>query len=487
MNEEVRVRFAPSPTGLLHLGSARTALFNWLFAQKVGGKFVLRIEDTDTERSREEYELDIEDGLSWLGITWDEGPETPDVYGPYRQSKRSEIYKKYIDKLIIEKKAYYCFCSAEELDAERKEKETKHKAYTYSGKCSNLSDNEISKYKAEGRIPAIRFNVKSSLISDGKIKFTDLVHGKMEFDPALIGDFIIVKPNGDPIFLLTNIIDDAEMKISHVIRGEDHLSNTPKQLMLANALNLPFPEYAHLPMILNPDRSKLSKRKNPTSVTGDYRDQGYLPEAMINFLVYLGWTPKIEKEFFTLNELISEFDMSQVGKSPAIFDQAKLDYLNGYYIRKLPLGDLAKRCLPYLEKAGLVKKENEKILNAISLVQERMKKLSEAPELTYFLFKKPIYEPKLLIAKKTDIEITKKALKESERVLKEETDYSSDSVEQLLRALAAKINIEAGRLLWSVRVALSGKAASPGTFELIEFFGKNETLARIKTAIDMLK
>lgn len=494
MYDEIRTRFAPSPTGPLHIGSARTALFNWLYCKKNSGKFILRIEDSDRGRSREEFEIDIADGLAWLGLSWDEGPETPDVYGPYRQSERQEIYKKYIDKLLESKKAYYCYCTEEELETERQEQEKKHLPPRYSGRCKNLSREELAKFKAEGRKPAIRFEIPTN--NHGKIKFKDIIHGEIEFDSSLIGDFIIVKASGEPIFLLTNIIDDAEMKISHVIRGDDHLSNTPKQIMLADALDLLTPDYAHLPMILNPDRTKLSKRKNPTSLTRDFRDKGYLPEAMINFLAFLGWTPKAKmkistddkiEEFFTLDELVDEFDLSQVSKSPAIFDEKKLDYLNGYYIRKMSLGDLAKSCMPYLIHAGLIKKEDGKILDVIGLVQERMKKLSEAPELTSFFFQKPKYDKELLIAKNSDKSTTQKALLESKKILEKETDFSCDSIEQLLRALADKINIPAGKILWPIRVALSGKAASPGVFELIEFFQKQETLERIQSAIDMLQ
>ncbi len=486
MTEEIRTRIAPSPTGLLHIGTARTALFNWLYAKKYGGKFVLRMEDTDKARSKEDYEIDIMDGLSWLGLGWDEGPETPDLYGPYRQSERIGVYKKYIDQLLQDKKVYHCYCTPEELEAERKEQEKNHQPPKYSGKCRNLSEEDKEKFKEEGRKPTIRF-----IVEEKSVKFKDLIHGDMEFDSGLLGDFIIVKSDGDPIFLFAGVIDDAEMKISHVIRGDDHLSNTPKQILLADALNLPLPEYGHLPLILNPDKTKLSKRKNPVSISADFRGKGYLPEAMINFMVFLSWTPSNdsdgEKEFFTLDELVEEFDLADVNTSPAIFDQKKLEYLNGYYIRKLPLGELAKRCAPYMAKAGLVEKEGEPLLNALGLVQERMKKLSDAPILTDFMFQKPSYEKNLLISKKSEKVTTLKGLQESLKVLEKETDFRTDSIEQLLRALAKKLNIEAGNILWSIRVALSGREASPGVFELMEYFGKNETLARIKVAIDMLK
>ena len=379
------------------------------------------------------------------------------------------------------------------MDKERKQQEAKHEAPKYSGRCRDLSDIDIKKFKDaavnQNRKPSVRFKIDEE---EEIVKFKDLIHGEMEFDPKLFGDFIIVKSDGMPIFILAGAIDDFEMKISHVIRGDDHLSNTPKQILLGKALDLSVPEYGHLPMILNADRTKMSKRKNSVSVTRDYRDKGYLPEAMVNFLIFLSWNPASAKDesgqqFFTLEELINEFDISEVGKSPAIFDEKKLDFFNGYYIRQMELGELAKRCLPYLTTAGLVEKENEMVLNAIGLVQERMKKLSEAPELTSFFFKKPEYDKELLIAKKSDIETTKKALEESYRVLSDENDFSRDSTEQLLRALAEKIQIDAGKILWSLRVAVSGKPASPGVFELLAVFGKDESLTRIKTAIDMLK
>lgn len=495
MAEEIRTRIAPSPTGVFHIGNARTALFNWLFARRFGGKFILRIEDTDKERSKEEYELDIMEGLSWLGLDWDEGPEAPNKNGPYRQKERLEIYKKYADQLLTDKFAYWCYCTLEELAAEKKAQEEKHQPPKYSGKCRNLTGAQIEKHKAEGRKPALRFKIEET----EKITFKDLIKGEMEFDPQLFGDFVIVKSDGLPTFMFAGAIDDAEMKISHVIRGEDHLSNTPRQILLAKAMNLPIPEYGHLPMILNADRTKMSKRKNPVSLTHDYRDQGYLPEAMVNFLVLLGWSPSAKAtgdkspqepqkdEIYSILDLINEFDLADVGKSPAIFDPNKLDYFNGVYIRKLDLGELAKRCLPFLEKAGLVKKESEIVLKAVGLVQERMKKLSEVPVLTSFLFRKPQYQASLLITKGSAKETTLKALQEGLAVLNEESDFSRDSVEALLRALATKLGISAAEILWPLRVALSGAPASPGTFELLEFFGKEESLARIQTAIDMLK
>lgn len=491
MNEEIRVRIAPSPTGPLHIGTAHTALFCWLFARGKGGKFILRIEDTDTERSKEEYTTDITDGLSWLGLDWDEGPERNEPYGPYLQSKRLEIYQKYAKELLDEKKAYYCYCTREELEKERTEQMQKKEAPRYSGRCRNLSPEEIEKFKADGRKPSIRF-----IVEPKKIKFKDMVKGEVEFDTGLFGDFVIMKSNGGPTFLFAGAIDDFLMKISHVIRGEDHLSNTPRQILLADALNFSTPEYGHLPLILNPDRTKLSKRKNPTSLDKDFREKGYLPEAMINFIALMGWSPcakasgdkspKVSQEIWSLAELKTEFSFDDVGKSPAIFDQKKLDYLNGYYIRKLLLGELAKLAIPYLR--GTISAEaKDKLLVALALVQERVKKLSEIPELIRFFFEKPKGYEHFLVAKGSDKERTKLALNEALKYLGEETDFGHDSLEKLLRAVAEKNHLKSGEVLWPIRVALTGKEASPGTFEVLEALGKEESLERIKTALDMLK
>ncbi|MBM2820562.1 MAG: gltX [Candidatus Berkelbacteria bacterium] len=481
MNDEIRVRIAPSPTGYLHIGTAHTALFNWLFARQKNGKFILRIEDTDTERSKEEFVTDITDGLSWLGIDWDEGPERNEPFGPYKQSDRLQIYQDYAEKLLKENKAYYCYCTAEELIKEREVQEQKKLAPKYSGKCRNLTNEQVKKCQAEGRKPTIRF-----IVEPKKIAFTDLVKGDIEFDTSLFGDFVIMKSDGRPVFLFAGAIDDFMMKISHVIRGEDHLSNTPRQILLGEALNFFVPEYGHLPLILNPDRTKLSKRKNPTSINKDFRNTGYLPEAMINFIAIMGWSAKNDQELWTLKDLINEFNFRDVGKSPAVFDGQKLNYLNGYYIRKMSVGELSKAAEPFLQKAGL-SDGKDKLLSALSLVQERVKKLSDIPELIEFFFKNPEFSQDLLIMKNSTKEKIKIALEESYKHLFEESDFGRDSLEQLLRAVAAKNNLKAGEVLWPLRVALTGKEASPGAFEVLECLGKEESLKRIKKSIDMLK
>ena len=481
MNEEIRTRIAPSPTGPLHVGTVHTALFNWLYARKNSGKFILRIEDTDKDRSKEEFTDDIGDGLLWLGLDWDEGPERPDGVGPYMQSQRTAIYKKHAEQLLEEKKAYYCYCTPEELEKERASQMAAKQAPKYSNRCRNLTEEQIAEFEKENRKKAIRFKVEPKIV-----KFKDLVKGPVEFDSALFGDFIIMKSDGTPAFMFSGVIDDFLMKISHVIRGEDHLSNTPRQILLAEALNFSMPEYGHLSLILNPDRSKLSKRKNPVSINNDFRKNGYLPEAMINFLALMGWSSKVERDIWTLNDLITEFDLADVEKSPAVFDQAKLDYLNGYYIRKLSIGELAKLASDFLGKNDYTK-EKEKFMVALSLVQERLKKLSEIPEQIDFIYTRPKGFEELIVPKKGTNEKTILGLEESLEYLQEEKEFSRDNLEQTLRAVATKNNLSAGEVLWPIRVALTGKAASPGAFEVLEALGKEESLERIKAAIDVLK
>ncbi len=486
MFDEVRVRIAPSPTGPLHIGTAHTALFNWLYARQKNGRFILRIEDTDQVRSKEEFMFDIIDGLTWLGLDWDEGPERNDGFGPYRQSERLDIYKKHAQELIANKKAYYCYCTPDELEKERAEQMREKKAPKYSGRCRDLSEEAIDKCKAEGRQPSIRF-----IVEPQKVKFEDIIKGELEFDTSLFGDFVIMKSDGTPTFLFAGVSDDFLMKISHVIRGEDHLSNTPRQILLGGALNFSIPEYGHLPLILNPDRTKLSKRKNPTSISKDFRDQGYLPDAMINFLALMGWSPRDDsatqdKEIWRLKDLINEFNLAEIGKSPSIFDQKKLDFLNGYYLRKLSTGELAKAAEPFLHQAGLGDGK-EKVLVALSLVQERIKKLAEIPESIDFFFKPPLNFTDILIPKGSTKEKTKLALEQSYQYLNEEKDFGRDSLEQLLRAVAEKNKLKTGEILWPIRVALTGKEASPGAFEVLEALGKTESISRIKKAIDMIK
>jgi len=497
VNGGVRVRFAPSPTGYFHIGSARTALFNYLFAKKNKGKFVLRIEDTDTERSKKEYEEDIIESLEWLGIDWDEGP--------YRQSERKDIYRKYLEKLLEEGKAYHCFCSPEELEAERQERMSRGEAPIYNGKCSKLSKEEAEERIKKGEKSIIRFKVINK-----KISFNDMVRGTVEFDTSLIGDVSIAKDLETPLYNFSVVVDDYEMKITHIVRGEDLMPNTPKQILIQEALGFNPVIYGHLPLILGSDRSKLSKRDGATSLR-EYRDIGYLPEAMINFLAFLGWNPGTEKEIFSLNSLKKEFSIDKVQKSGAVFNEKKLEYINGFYIRHKSLDSLTEDCIPYLIKSGLINPvlkseqipatfggksisydyvagetgenvDREYIKKTVSLYQERLKRLSEISELVDCFFKEKLeYDGGLLIWKEVSKEEIKSSIDKSTEILSKIEKWEEKEIEKKLMVEAEKTK-DRGRVLWPVRVALTGKKSSAGPFEIAAVLGKEKTLKRLKEA-----
>ncbi len=502
---EVRTRFAPSPTGFFHIGSARTALFNYLFAKKNQGSFILRIEDTDKERSDPKFEKDIINSLKLLGIEWNEGP--------YRQSERKSIYAKYIEQLLEKSKAYRCFCTQEDLEVKKQEQMSRGLAPKYNGKCASLSSKEVNERLARGEKYIIRFKTPSK-----KISFDDLVRGKVEFDSDLIGDFSIAKDLNTPLYNFAVTVDDFDMKISHVIRGEDLLPNTPKQILIQEALDFSKIKYAHLPLILGPDRSKMSKRHGATSVK-EYLEQGYLPEALINFLAFLGWNPGTEREIFSLVSLIKEFSIEKVQKSGAVFNIKKLDYLNGFYIRQKSLDKLAELCVPYLIKQGLIepvlKSEQyppayggtmisqdyiingkEKITfnqleNIISLYQERLKKISEISELADFFFKDKLdYDKDLLKWKDMADEEIKNVLDKLVDTLSEIKNWNKENIENSLKVgLPAEASAKAGdrgKVLWPLRAALSGKKASAGPFEIAEILGKEKTLKRLDEAKNKL-
>ncbi|MDI6591417.1 MAG: glutamate--tRNA ligase [Patescibacteria group bacterium] len=513
---EVRVRIAPAPTGLLHIGTARTALFNYLFAKKNQGSFILRIEDTDIERIDPRAEKDIMENLKWLGIEWTEGPDIGGEYGPYRQSQRLEIYAKYLEKLLAEDKAYYCFCSEEELEAEKQYKMSIGEPPRYSGKCAQLSKEEVQKRLAEGQPSIIRFRVPAK-----KVEFEDLIRGKIEFDASLIGDIVIAKDLATPLYNFAVVIDDFEMKISHVIRGEDHISNTPKQILIQEALGFPRPIYAHLPLILGPDRTKLSKRHGAIAIS-EYKKRGYLPEALVNFMAFLGWNPGTEREIYSMASLIKEFSLERVQKGGAIFNIKRLDFLNGFYIRQKSIEKLTELCLPYLIEAGLIEpvfKEESKVSELptaffgteivqkyeiaetkeeisleflrkiISIYQERLKKLSEISELTDFFFKDKLdYDKELLRWKEMTDEEIRSSLDKLEKILSriKTEDWTKENLENILMPEAEKM-ADRGMLLWPLRAALTGKEASAGPFEIAEILGKEKTIKRIKEARGLIK
>jgi nondiscriminating glutamyl-tRNA synthetase len=485
---KTRVRFAPSPTGLFHLGGARAALFNYLFAKQNKGSFILRIEDTDQERSLIEYEKDILESLEWLGLNWDEGPKNSGYvgeYGPYRQSER-KIYQKYIEKLLQEDKAYHCFCSQEDLEAQRQYFMARGEAPRYGGKCSSLK-------KTNSQDPSvIRIRVPEK-----KIKFNDIIRGEVEFDSSIIGDMVIAKNTETPLYNLAVVIDDYEMKISHVLRGEDHISNTPKQILIAQALDLPIPVFSHLPLVLAPDRSKLSKRHGPVSVI-DYRQQGYLPEALINFLALLGWNPGTDREIYSLNSLIKDFSLEKVQKSGAVFNVKKLESINSFYIRQKTVENLTQLTIPYLIQSNLITEEEgrykasdkeisfEYIQKVVALHQERMKKLSEISEFTDFFFQENDYPKELLIWKESSLDDVFLSLDKTGETLSGIDNWTKDALDRETMKLAEEEN-NRGLIFWPLRVALSGKKSSAGPTEIAEILGKQETLARIEKAKKKIK
>jgi nondiscriminating glutamyl-tRNA synthetase len=480
----VRVRMAPSPTGPLHIGTARTSLYNFLFARHVGGTYVLRVEDTDVVRGTDEWELDIIDNLHWLGITWDEGPQAAggdDIgpYGPYRQSQRMELYEREADRLLASGDAYHCYCTPDELEAVRHEQERNHEAPRYNGRCLRLTDEDRVAFEAEGRKPALRLKVPPE-----KIRFDDLIRGEVEFDNALLGDFVIVRSNGQPLYHFVVVVDDEAMAITHVVRGEDHLSNTPKHIALIRALGYREPRFGHIPLILNPDRSKMSKRKSQTAITA-YREQGYLPEAMVNFLAFLGWSPGTEEEIFSLTELAERFEIGEVHKAGAVFDKDRLDYLNGVYIRSLADGQLAYRLRPFISEAL----DDDILMRLAPLLKERLVRLGDATELAAFLTETDaqvaaLYEPELLVPKGRTPAETATALEAAREALAafDDADFASGELEATCRAAAETHGWKAGDFFRPLRVAITGRLVSPPLFGSMELLGRERTLARIDAA-----
>src|SRR3989338_6436443 len=493
LTKNIRVRFAPSPTGPLHIGGARTALFNYLFAKQHNGSFILRIEDTDKERSNQAWTDEIIEQLNWLGIEWSEGPDVGGKFGPYKQSQRSDIYKEYLEKLLAEKKAYYCFCVPEDLEAKRQDQISRGLAPKYDGTCKNLSEKIIESNIKEHKTSVIRF-----FIHDKKVKFHDAIRGEIEFDTGLLGDIVIAKNMDTPLFHFTVVVDDFLMEISHVIRGEDHLSNTPRQMLLQEALGFSHPTYAHIPLFLNTDKSKMSKRQGDVALK-DYHDKGYLPEALINFMVLLGWNPGTQKEIFNLNELVKEFSLEKVQKSGAVFNLQKLDYLNGYYIREKSPSSLTKLCLPYLAEFNIDQYSPKVLEQIIGAYQARLKKLSDIKGLADFFFVENVWNDlpsheatarqgkKMLAWKEMGNREVKASLDHSAKILLVAKKFDKKSLEELLVAEAQKFNSKnRGYLLWPLRVALSGKEASASPFEIAEILGKERTLQRIQDTISVV-
>ena len=473
----IRTRIAPSPTGFLHIGTARTALFNYLFAKQYGGIFVLRIEDTDLERSDKKFEKDIFKGLKWLGIDADESPEKGGPYGPYRQSERTQDYARAIQRLLDESNAFYCFHTEEELEKEKDELMAAKKPVLHVCEFRTLDLREAEMLTQTKPSFIIRFKTPPGRT----ISFSDMIRGNLSFESDLLGDFSIAKRVDVPLYNLAVVVDDEAMKISHVIRGEDHIANTPKQILLIEALGFSLPVYAHLPLILGQDRSKLSKRHGATSVI-EYKEIGYMPEALFNFMTLLGWNPGTDQEIFSRQELIDQFSLEKVQKSGAIFDMVKLDWMNGEYIRKTALNDLAQACIPYLAKAGFGNNVSEDTLRRIvALEQPRLKKLSEIADKVDYFFQMPVYDRELLKWKSmTDPELNQ-SFDISINLLDENREKNISDIEKIFLEKAAAMG-DRGALLWPLRVALTGRKNSPGSFEIIPILGIDQTIKRLQSA-----
>ncbi|MEW6410336.1 MAG: glutamate--tRNA ligase [Nitrospirota bacterium] len=464
--EKVRVRFAPSPTGYLHIGGVRTALFNWLFARHNKGTFVLRIEDTDRSRSTEESIQAIIDGMRWLGLDWDEGP--------FRQTDRLSLYRKHVEKLLAEDKAYYCYCTPEELEQRRKKAIAEGRPPKYNGRCR-----ELKSYPA-GRTSAIRF--KS--LQKGTTIVDDIIKGRVEFDNHQLDDLIILRADGFPTYNFAVVVDDVTMGITHVIRGDDHLNNTPRQIQLYNAFGYPEPMFAHLPMILGSDRTRLSKRHGATSVIS-YKEMGYLPEAMVNYLVRLGWSHG-DQEVFSVKELIEKFSLEAVGKSAAIFNHEKLLWLNSYYINHSPAERLLEAVMPFLIKGSIIEKETmvekEWLCRVINSLKERCKTLVElADSMVYFIVDYVAIDEKV-----ADKFLSKKSiplLKKITERLRETEPFTQSEIEQTFKELSQQEDVKLGDIAQPVRVAVTGRTVSPGIYEVLELVGKEKTIRRLEKAI----
>ncbi len=484
MSEQVRVRFAPSPTGHLHIGGARTALFNYLYARRQAGVLVLRLEDTDAERSTEDSVRMILDDMKWLGLDWDEGPEVGGPYAPYRQSERLDFYRSQQEQLLETGHAYYCFCSPELLETKRKQAQERGDAQPkYDGTCRNIPLAEARARAADGEPHTLRLKITES----GSTVIHDRIRGTVVFENKIMDDFILVRTNGLPTYNFAAVADDAAMKITHIIRGDDHLSNTPRQVCLYQALGKPLPVFAHIPMIMGPDRSRLSKRHGATSVNA-YAGEGYLPEAMINYLALLGWAFDDKTTLFTRQSLIDKFSLKKVSKNAAIFDPAKLLWMNGVYIRDLCPEEYVKRALPELIKAGLLPEPLDEATwawaeKAVLSVKDKIKRLAELPQNMAFYFGEEI---ELDEAARAKLEQAKeypelfKTLHDKMAVLK---SFSTQELEALMKDLITEADIKFGVLVHPLRAAITGRASSPGIFEVLELLGQERTIKRLAAGL----
>lgn len=486
----VRTRFAPSPTGFLHVGGLRTALYSYLIAKQNGGQFLLRIEDTDQKRTVEGGIENIIRSLAWAGVNPDEGAELNSEgkvvqvgdKGPYIQSQRLDIYKKYADQLLADGNAYHCFCTAERLEEVRNYQQKNKLPTGYDRHCRDLSINEVQSKLKAGESHVLRMKMPK----EGESVFADLIRGEVVFKNELIDDQVIVKTDGFPTYHLAAVVDDHLMEISHVVRGDEWLSSTPKHLQLYKYFGWDIPQFAHLPLLLNPDKTKLSKRQGDVAVE-DYTNKGYLPQAMINFVAFLGWNPGNEQELYSMEQLIKEFKIEKINKSGAVFNLEKLDWYNQQYLRTLPDEKLAQAALPWLIKSGLVDENVDKnwLSKALSLEKDRVTTLVELPQALEFIFSLPEYDGQILVWKKSNIDELKHILPKVVDFLSTISvqDWNKEKLQLLVGGWIANNGFANGVVLWPLRVSLSGQQNSPGPFEIAEVLGKDESLKRLNLAL----
>jgi glutamyl-tRNA synthetase len=472
-----RVRFAPSPTGYLHVGGARTALFNWLYARRHGGTFILRIEDTDVERSSADMVTGILDGLTWLGLTWDEGPDVGGPHAPYFQSGRLDRYHAAAQRLIDGGQAYYCFCSAERLKDERDRAEQRGEAWQYDRTCLRLPADEVRARIAADAPRAVRFTVP-----EGRTTFDDAVRGRIEFDGSHIEDFVVLRSDGQPTYHLSVVVDDVDMAITDVIRGDDHISNTPKHVLLFQALGAPTPRFAHVPLILGEDKKRLSKRHGATSVT-EYRKQGYVPAVMVNFLALLGWSPGDDRELMTIEELTAAFTLEGISGGNAVFNTEKLDWMNGQYIARLPADALADAVRPLFADAGFgshpLVTDAAAFQRLLELLRPRVKRLTEFVEQARPLLSDTVEYDADAVAKHLAAPGLAAHIAALTDALRGVIPFDEPHVEATVRGTAADRGLKAGPLIHATRVGVTGRAASPGLFELLTWLGRDRTVARL--------
>ena len=475
-----RVRFAPSPTGFLHVGGARTALFNWLYARRHGGVFVLRIEDTDVERSSADMVTGILDGLRWLGLDWNEGPGAGGPHAPYFQSERLHKYRAVASRLVESGHAYHCFCSADRLREERERAEKRGEAWQYDRTCLSLSQSRVTELIATGAPRAIRFKVPA-----GATSFDDAVHGRIEFDGGSIEDFVVLRSDEHPTYHLSVVVDDVDMEITHVIRGDDHISNTPKHVLLFQALGAATPRFAHVPLILGADKKRLSKRHGATSVM-EYERQGYLPDAMVNFLVLLGWAPGDDRELMSRAELTRGFTLEGISGGNAVFNTEKLDWMNGQYIARLSISDLVHAVSPFFEAAGLTLVDNPWFHRLLELLRPRAKRLTDFVEQARPLLADRVEYETDAVEKHLSTPGLARHLEALVHALRATDPFEESQVEAAVRGTATAQGIKAGALIHAARVAVTGRTASPGLFEVLALLGRTRTVDRLEQLIGFL-